>query len=145
MISPGALQLLDSIVAGAIEEPPRNDPPLSPAPGQAYLVGTDPTGDWLDYPDHIAAFSVAGWRFVAPIVGLCLTDKSTGNLAVFRTGRWELGVLRGSRIIIDGQQVVGAQAAAIADPAGGATTDLEARSAIADILSALRQHGLISS
>jgi hypothetical protein len=45
--------------------------------------------------------------------------------------------------VIDGQQVVGSRAAAIASPADGATIDAEARAAIDRILASLRQHGLI--
>lgn len=44
---------------------------------------------------------------------------------------------------IGGSQVVGARGAAVADPAGGATIDAEARTAIAAILSRLEAHGLI--
>lgn len=46
---------------------------------------------------------------------------------------------------IDELQVVGARAAAIADPAGGTVIDSEARTAVAGMLSAMRQHGLIAS
>ena len=42
-------------------------------------------------------------------------------------------------------KVVGEQQPAIADPSGGSTTDSEARSAIGDILAAMREHGLIAS
>ncbi len=139
-----ALQLLDCAVAGAIEEPARSDPPQAPVPGQTYLVSGSPTGEWSGYPDHIAAFGAGGWRFVAPVVGLTFVEKTSGTLAVYGTAGWEIGVVRASRVNVDGQQVVGARAPAIADPAGGTTVDLEARSAIAGLLSALRQHGLIS-
>jgi hypothetical protein len=139
-----ALQLLDCIVAAAIEEPARNDPPLSPSAGQTYLIGTSPTGEWTDYPDHLAAFGAGGWRFVVPVVGLRVIEKSSGTVAAYGAAGWEMGVVRASRIIVDGQQVVGPQGGAIADPAGGTTVDLEARSTITEILSALRQHGLIS-
>jgi hypothetical protein len=140
-----ALQLLDCVVAGAIEEPARNDPPASAAVGQAYLVGAAPTGDWTQYPGHVASYGSGGWRFVAPVFGLALVEKSSGLAAVFGSAGWETGVIRASRVVIDGQQVVGSQAAGIADPAGGVTIDAEARSAITEMLSALRQHGLIST
>ena len=39
---------------------------------------------------------------------------------------------------------VGSQAAAIGDPGGGATIDLEARACLAGVLAALRGHGLIA-
>jgi len=45
--------------------------------------------------------------------------------------------------VIGGEQVIGSRAAAIADPAAGATVDNEARTAIDAILDALREHGLI--
>jgi hypothetical protein len=48
-------------------------------------------------------------------------------------------------LFIDGEQVVGRRAAAIAAPAGGATIDTEARAAVSQILEGLRQHGLIGS
>lgn len=46
---------------------------------------------------------------------------------------------------VDDVQVVGGQEAAILDPTGGATVDAEARTAISLILTAMRNHGLISS
>ena len=144
MTSPGALQLLDCIVAGAIEEPARNDPPISPAPGQCFLIGAAPTDEWSEFADHIASFGAGGWRFLAPVIGLRLIDKSTDTVATYSSAGWEIGTVRASRIVIDGQQVVGARTGPIADPTGGTTTDAEGRSAIAAILSALRQHGLIS-
>lgn len=140
-----ALQLLDCLVAGAIEEPARNDPPAAPAPGQAYLVGSSPTSEWAQYPHHIAAFSAGGWRFVVPVEGMAVIDKSSGLPVSYGPSGWEVGALRASRILIGGQQVVGPQEAAIAEPAGGTTVDLEARSTITAMLSALRQHGLIST
>jgi hypothetical protein len=140
-----ALQLLDCVVAAAIEEAARNDPPPSPMPGQAYLVGTAPEGDWSGFPDHLATFGTGGWRFVAPVAGLRLVDKSTGIVVAYGSTGWEAGVVRASQILVDGQQVVGARSGAILDPSGGTTADPEARLAIIAILSALRQHGLIST
>jgi hypothetical protein len=140
-----ALQVLDFLVAGAVEESARNDPPSSPNPGQAWLVGSAPTGDWSQYPEHIAAFGAGGWRYVAPVEGLAVLDKSSGTVAAFGSGGWETGAVRASRVIIDGRQVVSTQAGALADPFGGSTIDAEARSVITEILVALRHHGLISA
>jgi hypothetical protein len=54
-------------------------------------------------------------------------------------------MVRGDALVIGGNQVVGPRAAAIDSPADGAVIDVEARAAIAAILDALRQHGLIES
>jgi hypothetical protein len=47
--------------------------------------------------------------------------------------------------LVADQQVVGARAAAIAAPTGGATVDSQARLAVSGILAALRSHGLIDA
>jgi hypothetical protein len=154
MIAPGqaqkelfhneALHLLEAVVAGAVEELERNDPPPSPVAGTCYLVGANPTGDWSTHARHLAAFSGAGWRFVAPVVGLNVMVKNSGSTATYMPGGWEVGILRASQLVVEGEQVIGARAAAIADPAGGSLIDSEARIAVAGILSAMRQHGLIA-
>jgi Protein of unknown function (DUF2793) len=137
------LQTLDSLVAGAVEEPPRADPPAAPVVGACYIVGATPTGDWSSTAQYVAAFTSAGWRLMPPQEGMTFYVRSTGVWAVFRGGAWELGELRGSSLLIGGQQVVGSRAAAIASASGGTTVDSEARAAIDQILAALRQHGLI--
>jgi len=55
-----------------------------------------------------------------------------------------MGEVRGSRLLIDGIQVVGAQASAITAPTGGTTVDTEARDTIASLLNVLITHGLIA-
>ena len=52
--------------------------------------------------------------------------------------------LRGARVVIAGNSVVGARRGAISGPAGGANIDAESRAAITAILGALRGHGLIA-
>ena len=145
MISPGALQVIDVVVSAAVEGLPLAAPPVSPAVGSSYIVGASPTGAWAGQADTIAAFTSGGWRFVAPIDGLSALVRSSGGTAVYRDGAWEIGKLRGSEVRVDGVKVVGPQQAAIPAPAGGGTTDVEARTAIGAILAALRSHGLILS
>jgi hypothetical protein len=77
--------------------------------------------------------------------GMSLHERSSGAIATFRNGSWELGILRGTSVIIGGEQVVGARGAAVESPAGGAVVDIEARAAINAILDTMRQHGLIAS
>lgn len=140
-----ALQLLDSLVAPAVEEGPTNDPPASPVIGLCYLIGEAPTGEWIDYKNYLAAYTSAGWRFLPPASGMAIFVKSSSTVATFGSAGWEMGVLRGSQLLIDGDQVVGSRGPAIADPSGGSSVDAEARAAIAAILATLRQHGLISA
>lgn len=139
-----ALQLLDIVVAAAVEEPPRASPPPSPVVGSCYIVGTSPTGDWTAKAGQLASFTSGGWRYVPPVEGLTALVRSSGLCATYRAGAWDVGTLSASKLVIGGQQVVGARGSAIPAPAGGATIDVESRSAIGQILGALRSHGMIA-
>jgi len=140
-----ALQTLDILVAGAVEDGPINTPPASPAIGECYVIGSAPTDAWFDHSLAIAGYSNGGWRFIAPIEGLTVYLKSQGLWASFRAGSWEAGLLRGSSVIIGDQQVVGSRGSAIPPATGGTVVDNEARATIDLILGAMRQHGLIES
>jgi hypothetical protein len=140
-----ALQVLDTLVSAAVEEAPRASPPASPVPGSCYLAAAEPGGAWAGKAQCIAVFTSGAWRFIAPVEGMSVHVRTTGVAATYRSGAWELGVLRGSSLLLDGQKVVGPRASGIASPAGGATVDAQARSAIDQILGAMRQHGLIAT
>ena len=140
-----ALQTLDIIVAAAVEDGPMDTPPASPVVGACYIVGSAPTDMWIDYPVALAGYSSGGWRFVAPVEGLTVYQKAQGLWASFRAGSWEIGLMRGSSVVIGDKQVVGSRTAAIPSASGGTTVDSEARSTIDLILAAMRQHGLIET
>jgi hypothetical protein len=80
-----------------------------------------------------------------PLEGMSAYVKGADIWANYRSGAWELGTLRGATLVLGGLQVVGPRLAAIGPPIGGTNADPEARSAINQILAALRQHGLIES
>ena len=105
-----------------------------------------------DAPADVRAF-VPGWLhsdaaeegFARSRPGMAAYVVSASLWTVYRDGAWETGTLRGQGLFVGGQQVVGARAAAIGAPSGGATVDSEARASIGQILSALRAHGLIAT
>lgn len=140
-----ALQTLDIVAALAVEQAPLADPPTAPAVGACYIVRASATGAWAGKSQSIVGFTTGGWRFVAPVEGLAAYVKSDAVWALYRQGAWETGVMRGSEVVIAGQQVVASRAAAIASATGGTTTDTEARAVIDEILGALRHHGLIET
>lgn len=140
-----ALQTLDLLVGGAVEEPPRASPPTAPSLGACYIVDPAATGAWAGQGGCVAGWTSGGWRFVVPAEGMRLHVISAGIDAMFRDGAWELGAMRGSALMIGGQQVVAGRQSAIASPSGGTTIDAQARSALGAILAALRTHGLIEA
>jgi hypothetical protein len=83
--------------------------------------------------------------FARSVEGMAVFERTSGSWAVFRDGAWEIGMVRGSALLVDGEQVVGPRGVAIAPPTGGAIIDSEGRAAIDAILDAMRTHGLIAS
>jgi len=81
--------------------------------------------------------------FARSVEGMNVYVKADDCWANYRLGAWEMGVVRGSSLVIDGEQVVGERLGAIASPTGGTIIDGEARETINEILSAMQQHGLI--
>jgi hypothetical protein len=140
-----AVQALEILACPAVEEGPRQTPAPTPTTGACFIVGNTPTGAWAGKAGALACYTAGGWRFVSASEGMAAYVRSTSSWAIFRNGAWELGIVRGSSVIIDGKQVVGSRASAITAPGGGATVDAEARTAIDQILAALRQHGLIET
>jgi hypothetical protein len=140
-----ALQRLDMLVAASVDELPIPEPPEAPDLGQCFIVAAGAAGDWAGKEDCLTIWTSGGWRFTNPTEGMAAYVRSVGVFAVYRGGAWEFGAVRGSAVLIGGTQVAGDQAPPIAAPAGGATVDLEARSAIAQVLSALRAHGLVKA
>jgi hypothetical protein len=133
------------LVAAAVEEPPRASPPASPPLGVCYIIAGSPTGAWAGKAQCIAAFTSGGWRFISPFEGVMAYVRSTSTYATYRAAAWEIGVLRGTNVVLGGQQVVGSRVAAILSASGGTTVDSQARSVIDQILAAMRQHGLIET
>ncbi|MDO7843755.1 DUF2793 domain-containing protein [Sphingomonas immobilis] len=140
-----ALTLIDMTVQPVVMAVEVNTPPPAPVAGQCWIVGAAPAGAWSGQANALAGWTAGGWRFVAPPEGCAVWSVADGAAARFLDGGWSTGVIRGARVEIDGTKVIGARLAAIAGPAGGATVDAEARTAIGAILAALREHGLIAA
>lgn len=122
-----------------------NSPPTTPQIGQSWIVGTAPTDDWAEKAGYLAGWSDAGWRFVQPVEGMTVWVVQETLYARFSGENWRLGEVCATRLLINGQPVVGARGAPIAEPAGGSLVDAQARASIIMVLAALRSHGLIES
>ncbi|MEP7130456.1 MAG: hypothetical protein ABI770_04935 [Sphingomicrobium sp.] len=83
--------------------------------------------------------------FARTFEGVSALIKSTTTCATFVAGVWELGIVRAAKVVIAGQQVVSGRLAAIASSSGGTIVDTQARSTLDQILTAMRQHGLIET
>ncbi len=140
-----ALTVIDALLHGRAESADISVPPASPLIGQCWIVAAGATDAWADQTGRVACWSEGGWRFFAPQNGLSLFVADREHRMIHDGSVWRDGSLRADGLHIAGHQVVGGQMAAISAPAGGATVDDNARSAINAILGALRAHGLIAS
>ena len=140
-----ALTLLDLFAQPVVLAVGIDTPPATPAAGQCWIVGGVPTGVWAGHAHHLAGWTAGGWRFCIPKMGMRVWNLADASEALFDAGGWAVGIVRGSRLEIDGVQVVAAQQSHVALPSGGTVVDAEAREAIRAIFAALHTHGLIAA
>lgn len=138
-----SLAAIDALLHAAVEGVGDETPPATPGEGRSWIIGANPTGAWAGQPHTLASWTEGGWRFAAAVAGMRATVRATGIEAAWDGAAWRQGEVRALRLLVGGEQVVGARGSAIADPAGGATIDGEARAAVAAVIAALRTHGLI--
>ena len=140
-----ALNRIDVLLGAVVQDRDLTAPPASPAEGELWIAAAGATGDWAGHDGDLAYFVGGAWEFWSPPGGFAVRILDEGLSARWTGAAWEAGILAGTAVTIGGQQVVGAQQAAIADAAGGSTQDPEARAAINALLAACRAHGLILS
>ena len=97
-------------------------PPASVTEGDCWLVGASATGAWSGHTGKIASLQGGNWLFITPRDGMRVLDRSTGQDRRFH-GSWH-------------------RPAAPQSPNGGATIDVEARTAIAALVESLRHAGI---
>lgn len=117
-----ALALIDALLHAAIDGEAAA-PPSEPREGECWLVGSAPTGDWTGQPGQIACRQSGTWLFAAPVEGMTVYDRSAGQLIRFRDG-W-------------------IRTASVAVPSGGEVVDVEARTAIGELIDNLNTLGIL--
>lgn len=140
-----ALTRLDLMMQASVVAMNLDTPPASPGPGQCWIVGAHPVGDWTGRAGALAGWTEAGWQFVGPREGMVVALEGSLIDLRYHAGAWICGVVAATRVTVDGQPVLGPRRPAIPTPDGGTTIDLSARTAIGQILESLREHGLIAT
>jgi hypothetical protein len=138
-----ALALIDAGISAAVEAMEVDTPPAAPQTGQCWIVGPAPSGAWAGNAETVAIRTEGGWRFLPPVTGMQAWVKDQQLWAVREAAGWVAGAVRAQKLMVGGQQVVGAREPAVAAPSGGGTIDAEARAAIALLIERLAAHGLI--
>ena len=139
-----ALSAVDALLHPAVEATGATEPPVAPSVGRCWILGAAPTGAWAGHAQALAAWTDGGWRFHAPAAGMRATLGATRLPIEWDGAEWREGEIVGARVMVGGQQVVGARGEAVAAPTGGSVVDSEARVTIAAVLQTMRVHGLIA-
>lgn len=137
-----ALAAIDAALHACIEGAPLASPPASPSAGQCWIVGAGASGEWSGKTDAIAAWTVGGWRFIAPVPGMLAWNKAAAVWTRWTGTGWSEGTLPATALVIGGEQVVGPRLQEVPSPSGGTVIDAEARAAIAALIATLKSHGL---
>ena len=117
-----ALSIIDAI-APSVVNAVQAEAPTQHSEGVCYLVDDSPTGEWTDHQAQIACSIGGGWHFVEPVEGMELFDQATGQKLVYASG-WSRAVTPD-------------------EPSGGATIDHEARTAVVELIAALKVAGVL--
>lgn len=125
----GALNILDALVQAAAEDRDLTAPPPDPEEGGLWIVAAGASGEWAGRDGEIAQWIGGAWTFHVPRVGYAVWLKDEAVAARFDGTDW----------------VAETPAPAIADAAGGATVDVEARAVLNALLAACRARGIIAS
>ncbi len=120
-----ALGLTDTLLHCAVQGVLAT-PPLSPAGGAAWVVGTSATGAWAGQSGKIASLQSGQWLFIEPKDGMRIINLATGQ---------DLRRLGGTWIVPEAPDA----------PSGGETVDTQARAAISSLLQALKDAGILAN
>ena len=144
-----ALQILDALVQGAVQDRNRTAPPASPAEGQCHLVAAGATGLWAGQAGRLAVFAGGGWVFLDPRPGWRLRLLDEEDDLLFTPAGWRSSgqlPLRAERLGINTSadatnRLAVSSAAALFSHAGAGHQIKVNKAAAADTASLLFQSG----
>ncbi|WP_298305993.1 DUF2793 domain-containing protein [uncultured Erythrobacter sp.] len=116
-----AFSLIDGLVTGIVNDSMAT-PPADPQEGASFRILEGATGDWAGHDNAIVLRIGGAWEFVTPYNGMTSFDQAAGVRLYFYDA-WQ-------------------KAAEPTLPSGGATIDVEARSAVSELVDALRAAGV---
>jgi hypothetical protein len=127
-----AVLALDLLLHSEVASRSVGTPPESPEPGTAWIVPEGAVGAWAGQAQRLAAWTHAGWRFLAPAAG-----QTAWVVAESRRVRWD-----GAQWTA--QSPVDQPPATLQAPAGGSVVDVQARESIVALHSLLRSLGFVT-
>lgn len=122
-----ALAVIDALLHPVVEGVLSTAPVVADVDvGKCWLVGTAATGIWATHKNEIAVSIGGGWRYIVPIDGMRIWNRSSER-QLFRIGsQW-------------------ANVPSVPNPTAGSVVDVEARAALTSILQYFRLIGMFAT
>lgn len=117
-------------------------PPETPVAGHAYIIAAGAVDAWAGQSGNIASYDGFGWHFAEPVVGCVAWIVEEAVFSVY-AGDWSTGGWPATGLRVAGRDVLSATPASIAGPVGGLVVDSECRAALAYLLTALKDQGVV--
>jgi hypothetical protein len=137
-----AIGRIDALLQLVVESRRNALPPT--ANGTAWIVVTGATGDFAAHIGQIAVCDDGGWSFVTPRDGCIAFVRDEGVFVHFAAGIWRDGWTVPS-LVIGGHTFLSGPVLGVTAPSGGTVVDVEARTVVAQLLSALRDLGVVAA
>jgi len=137
-----AVLTVDRLLHLAVMTRALSAPPSSPVAGDAYIVAAGGSGEWAGFSGQLASHDGFGWVFSPPVRGCLAWIVDEASFSVF-DGGWSTGGWPASALFIAGRSVLGAPPVAVLPPAGGATVDTQCRAALGQLITTLRNQGIL--
>lgn len=118
-----ALTLIDAILTPSVNAS-LGTPPPTPDEGESFRVSAPATADWINHEGEIAIRIGGTWQFVQPMAGMTIFDRADAAYWHYNS-TWK-------------------SASEPAVPTGGSVVDIEARTALTDLIQALRNLGIFA-
>lgn len=122
-----ALVRIDALLHPVVEAA-LSTPPVVAAidAGKCWLIAAGASAEWQGQDNKIALWTGGSWRFQIPSEGMRVRHRQSASEIVWKTNNW-------------------VAAPSIADPQSGTVIDVEARAAIAALLSHFKTIGVVTN
>jgi hypothetical protein len=84
-----SLILLDFLVHPVVQDIANDPANLTPTPGECWIVGSNPLGDWAGKAQQIAGWTDSGWRYIAPQRLMCCRILGSALAMRFDGAQWQ--------------------------------------------------------
>ena len=139
-----ALSRIDRLLGSRVESRTTSVPPTAPAIGAAWIIPASASGSWAGHENTFAEWDGSAWQFINASPGFICWVADEAVICVRSEWGWTAR-LPVQGLALDGRTLFASPPASVAGPSGGAIVDAEARTAILQLLQALRDQGMLSA